>query len=203
MTRRPTLGRAIFRTGTKCQNRFIRRQTMFCQSGLTAFGINRETGIIGIPVKIRLGRMRQRSIAVNHQRQRGLIQLADIVQQKIARLADVARTLLDARSQGNDGGFERTGQNNHLIIAFFSQFTPDTPAFFQFQRTMSKRIFHHTVDFRHTLKYGHRPFGRKGINGAAGMQLMQTAIKRLGHDAVTNPAWGNNQDFFGHNGMCF
>ncbi|MGN6895881.1 hypothetical protein ACTHS6_10965, partial [Neisseria sp. P0016.S006] len=81
---------------------------------------------------------------------------------------------------------EQIKQNDHLTTAPLPQFTPNTPAFPQSQHTMSKQIFHHTVNSRHTLKYSHRPFECKSINGTAGMQLMQTTTKQPNHNTTTN-----------------
>ena len=32
------------------------------------------------------------------------------------------------------------------------------------------------------------------------MEFVQAAVKRLGHDAVADPARGDDEDFFGHGG---
>ena len=81
-----------------------------------------------------------------------------------------------------------------------AQFAPDTPAFFQLQRAVTERVFDDAADFGHTLEHRHRPFGCECVYGAAGMEFMQAAVKRLGHDAVADPARGDDEDFFGHGG---
>ena len=60
---------------------------------------------------------------------------------------------------------------------------------------MSERVFDDAADFGHTLEYCHRPFGRECVYGAAGMEFVEAAVKRLGHDAVADPAWGDDEDF--------
>ena len=63
---------------------------------------------------------------------------------------------------------------------------------------MAKRVFDHFRYFGHPFENGHRPFGGENGNPAAGVQLVQPAVERLGHDAVADPAGGDDQDFFAH-----
>ena len=92
--------------------------------------------------------------------------------------------------------FERMPEINRVMENPFGHGALELKKRWRIRRELGKEGYDQVIVLPGSLKYSHRPFGRKGINGAAGMQLMQTAIKRLGHNAVANPAWGNNQDFF-------
>ena len=201
MARGPAFGGAVFRARTEGENGFVRIQTVFGKRGGAAFGGNGETRVIGMSVEVCLRRVGEGGVAVDHQGQGGFVEFADVVEQQVARFADVAGALFDAGGEGDEGGFERTGQDDDLVVTLFAQFAPDSPAFFQFQRAVSERVFNDAADFGHTLEHRHRPFGRECVYGAAGMEFVQAAVKRLGHDAIADPARGDGEDFFGHGGV--
>ena len=196
----PAFGGAVFRARTEGENGFVRGQAVFGKRGGAAFGGNGETRVIGMSVEVCLRRVGEGGVAVDHQGQGGFVEFADVVEQQIARFADVAGALFDAGGEGDEGGFERAGQDDDLVVTLFAQFAPDAPAFFQIQRAVSERVFNDAADFGHTLEHRHRPFGRECVYGAAGMEFVQAAVKRLGHDAVADPARGDDEDFFGHGG---
>ncbi len=168
------------------------------QRGGLALRVDLKTRPAGIAVEFGLGGVRQRGVAVDHQGQRGFVELADVVEQKIARFAHIAGALPDAAGGGDDGRFERAGQHNHLIIAALAQLAPELPALFQIERAVAEGVFQNAAYFGHALKHRHRPFGREHINGAAGVQILQAAVERLGHHAIAYPAGGNDEDFFRH-----
>ena len=197
----PAFGGAVFCTRTEGENGFVGVQSVFGKRGGAAFGGNGETRVIGMSVEVRLRRVGEGGVAVDHQGQGGFVEFADVVEQQIARFADVAGALLDAGGESDEGGFERTGQDDDLVVTLFAQFASDAPAFFQLQRAVSERVFNNAADFGHTLEHRHRPFGRECVYGAAGMEFVQAAVKRLGHDAVADPARGDDEDFFGHGGV--
>ena len=61
------------------------------------------------------GGVGQGGVAVDHQGQGGFVQLADVVEQEVARFADIACALLDAAGEGDQGGFERAREDDDLV----------------------------------------------------------------------------------------
>ena len=198
MACRPAFGGAVFRAGAEGDNRAGGVEAVGGEGGLAGCRVDGEARVVGMAVKIGLRGVGEGGVAVHHQRQGGFVEFADVVEQKIARFAHIAGALADACCQRDDGGFERAGQHDHLVVAASAQFVPDAPAFFQFECTVAEGVFDDFANFGHTGEHGHRPFGREHVDGAAGVEFVQAAVERLGHDAVADPAWGNDEDFFGH-----
>ena len=187
MARQPTLCYAVFRAVAKRDNRLIQIQTVRHQRRRLACRINGETWLRRFAIKCRLRWMRQRGVAIHHQRQRCLVQLADVVQQQITLLAHIARALLDARGKRQKTHFQAACGGNHLVILSLAQRPPHAPTLAQLQRAMPKRIIQNLVHFIHAPIHRLRPLGRKHINHAIGIQFAQTAQHRLRHHAIANP----------------
>ena len=173
MARRPAFGRAVFCAGAEGGNRPGVVQTVRLHGGCAGSSGNGEAGkIAGARLERHAFRVGQGSVTINHQRQRGLIQLADVVEQRVAALTHIAGALRDAAGAGNQRGFKRAGQHDHLVIAAPCQFFAQPPALAQPQCAVGEGVFQNLVDFRHALEHGHRPLGREYVDPAAGVQFV-------------------------------
>ena len=81
-------------------------------------------------VEVRLRRVGEGRCSGRPSGQGGFVEFADVVEQQVARFADVAGALFDAGGEGDEGGFERAGQDDDLVVTLFAQFASDAPAFF-------------------------------------------------------------------------
>ena len=80
MARGPAFGGAVFRARAEGENGFVRIQAVFGKRGGAAFGGNGETRVIGMSVEVRLRRVCEGGVAVDHQGQGGFVEFADVVQ---------------------------------------------------------------------------------------------------------------------------
>ena len=126
----PAFGGAVFGAGAEGEYGFGGIEAVFGERGGLALRVDLKARVIGIAVEIGLGGVGERGVAVDHQRQSGFVEFADVVEQEVARFADIAGALFDAGGGGDEGGFERAGQNDDLVVAVFAQFAAGLPAFF-------------------------------------------------------------------------
>lgn len=201
VARRPALGRAVFGAGAEGGDGAFGVEPVFGEGGLAAGFVDGKAGEIGARLEGLVFRVGQRGIAVYHQRQGGFVELADVVEQRIAALTHVAGAQGNAAGAGDERGFEGAGQHDDLVVAALPERFAQLPAAAQLQGAVGKRVFQDLADFGHPLKYGHRPFGREHINPAAGMELVQAAVERLRHHAVADPGGGDDEDGLGHAGF--
>ena len=201
MARRPAFGRAVLCAGAEGGDWPGVVQTVRLHGGGAGVGGNGEAReIAGARLERHAFRVGQGCVTINHQRQRGLIQLADVVEQRVAALAHIAGALRDAAGAGNQRGFKRAGQHDYLVVAAPRQLFAQPPALAQLQCAVGEGVFQNPVDFRHALEHGHRPLGREYIDPAAGVQFVQAAVERLRHHTVADPRGGDDEDVFGHGG---
>ena len=91
----------------------------------------------------------QTDVAFDHQRPGVFIQLAGIVQQAVAHLAEPAGAMRYSRKERHEGRFKRVGQHISAIVATFAQAVPKLTPFPDFQRAVAERHRDCFVDFRH------------------------------------------------------
>ena len=198
MARQPTLRHAVFRAVAKRNHRLAQIQPMRCQHRRLACRIKGKARLRRYAVKCRLRFVRQRGVPVHHQRQRRLIQLADVVQQQITLLAHIARALLDARGKRQKTHFQAACSGDDLVVTALAQHPPHAPTLAQLQRAVPERVVQNLVHLVHAPIHRLRPLGCKHINHAIGMQFAQAAQHRLRHHAIANPRRRQNQYFFSH-----
>ena len=142
MARRPAFGRAVFCAGAEGGDWPGVVQTVRLHGGFAGgSGNGEEREIIGARLERYAFRVGQGSVTINHQRQRSLIQLADIVKQWVAALTHIAGALRDAAGAGNQRGFKRAGQHDHLVIAAPCQLFAQPPALAQPQCAVGEGVF--------------------------------------------------------------
>ena len=201
MARRPAFGWAVFCTRAEGGNRPGVVQTVRLHGRFAGGSGNSEAReIAGARLERHALRVGQGCVTINHQRQRGLIQLADVVEQRVAAFAHIAGALRDAAGAGNQRGFKRAGQHDHLVVAVPRQFFAQPPALAQPQCAVGEGVFQNPVDFGHALEHGHRPLGREYVDPAARVEFVQAAVERLRHHAIADPRGGDDEDVFGHGG---
>ena len=173
MARRPAFGRAVFCAGAEGGDWPGVVQTVRLHGGFAGSSGNGEAGEIAwARLERHAFRIGQGGVTIRHQRQRGLIQLSDIVEQRVAALTHIAGALRDTTGAGNQRGFKRAGQHDHLVITAPRQLFAQPPALAQPQCAVGEGVFQNLVNFGHALEHGHRPLGREYVDPAAGVQFV-------------------------------
>ena len=84
MARRPAFGGAVFCAGAESEHGLSGVEAVAGKRGGLALRVDLKARPAGIAVEFGLSGVRQRGVAVDHQGQRGFVELADVVEQKIA-----------------------------------------------------------------------------------------------------------------------
>src|SRR5690554_5773082 len=125
--------------------------------------------------------------------QYGFIEAPAIIKQAVTLLTGKARTLRNARKEGNQRRLPRARQHNGAIKAFpqlMCQLAPSRPA----QFAMADVQPEYFADLLHTLKNGLRPPWRYHSYTAVRPTLLEGQKQALGHYHVTDPGRADHQD---------
>ena len=141
------------------------------------------------------GMLGQLGEALDHQRQRLLVQAMPDVDQAVARLAGEPDAPRDAGQKGNQGRFQRVGQDIDGVVTPCRQLAGQPPACLERHLAVPERAVDDVRNLGHAVQHRGHPARRHGIELQTGMPGVQPGKERLRHDGVADPGRGDDQSF--------